>query len=116
MFLGASQLGARMFRNNVGVGWVGKIIKRTHTEITLANPRVLHAGLGLGTSDGIGIRPVTITREMVGTVIGQFVAAEIKVGKTPTTADQDNFLKMVNRLGGIGVVVREPDDLLRLLK
>ena len=52
-----------------------------------------------------GIRPVMITTEHVGTVIGQFVAREIKAGgwkyrDSGREKAQGKFLQLVASLGG----------------
>lgn len=56
-------------------------------------------------SDLIGIRPVTVTPEHVGQVIGQFVAREVKSPSWTYTGSkhemaQSNFLKFVRLRGG----------------
>lgn len=58
-------------------------------------------------SDLIGLRPVLITQEMVGKVIGQFVAREVKHGgwhykATEREKAQAAFLALVNSMGGDG--------------
>lgn len=56
-------------------------------------------------SDLIGIRKLTITQEMVGKTIGQFVAREVKKStwKYKGTAHeiaQKNFIDYINQFGG----------------
>lgn len=55
-----------------------------------------HGGLGTGTSD------------VIACVRGRFVALEVKKPKdgVPVTPEQTAFLALVNRSGGVGVVVR----------
>lgn len=58
-------------------------------------------------SDLIGITPVTITSEHVGSTIGQFTAREVKKSKwifsgTPEEMAQAGFLWIVNNYGGDG--------------
>lgn len=103
----------RLFRNNVGQGWVGQLISNKNGTVTLANARPLHAGLCDGSSDLIGWKTVEITPEMVGQKIAVFTAVEIKTEKGRPTEAQNNFLSVVNRSGGIGFVARNENEAAR---
>lgn len=70
----ASKMGWRLFRNNKGVLPDKRGIP---VRFGLCNETPA-LGKRLRSSDLIGIRPVVITPDMVGTTIGQFVAREIK--------------------------------------
>lgn len=70
----ASQMGWRLFRNNKGVLPDARGVP---VRFGLCNETVA-LGKRLRSSDLIGIRPVVITPDMVGSTIGQFVAREIK--------------------------------------
>ena len=67
-----------------------------------------------GVSDLIGITPHTITQEDVGKTIGVFTALEIKKPKGQTQKErrenQGNYLRLINRLGGLGAIVKSPED------
>lgn len=67
-----------------------------------------------GVSDLIGMVPHTITQEDVGRTIGVFVALETKQLRDSTDKErrqkQGNFLRLVNRSGGLGAIVRSEDD------
>jgi len=106
----ASKLGARLFRVNTGMGWVGRIVRQTADAITLAHPRPLHAGLCKGGSDIIGWTPVKITPEMVGRTVAVFTALEIKTARVPTTPEQARFVATVREAGGYAAVVRSVDE------
>lgn len=93
----------RIFRNNVGV------LKNEHGQ------RVAY-GLCPGSSDLIGIRKVVITPEMVGRTMGQFVALEIKYGRTRPTRKQELFMAMVQRFGGLTGVARSEEDAIKIIE
>lgn len=100
--LEASQKGCRLLRNNVGVA-MDDNGNRT-LRYGLANDSKKMNDL-IKSSDLIGIRPVTITADMVGTLIGQFLAREIKPEQWVYTATkhevaQLNFMELVTSLGG----------------
>lgn len=64
-----------------------------------------------GVSDLIGIIPYTVRPEDVGRTIGVFAALEVKKPKgSKFMTGQRPFLRTINRLGGIGAVVRSPED------
>lgn len=71
----ASQMGWRLFRNNKGVLPDPKTGRWIRFGLCNDTEKL---GKRLRSSDLIGIRPVVITPDMVGSTIGQFVAREIK--------------------------------------
>lgn len=72
--LEASRLGCRLWRNNRGAckDETGRLIRYGLANETSALDKVIKS------HDLIGIRPVLITQEHVGTIIGQFVSREAK--------------------------------------
>lgn len=108
--------GAKLFRNNTGMGWTGEVIKKTPTTITIKDPRPLHAGLCKGSSDLIGWLPVLITPEMVGTYIAAFTAIEAKTKTGRVSQDQINFIANVSQAGGRAGVARSKEDAKKILK
>ena len=104
----ASNKGHRLFRNNEGVGWAGTQVRVSHPQMIWMNPgdvlvksaRALHAGLGTGSSDLIGISKD-----------GRFLAVEVKAPKGRTTEGQESFIEMVRRMNGIGIIARSLEDL-----
>ena len=111
ILLAASGEGLTLWRQNVGTGWAGKSHRLDDGSVLIRDARPLHAGLCKGSSDLIGLRQVTITEEMVGQTLAQFVALEVKQpGKYPTP-DQRNFLDFVRDAGGLAKVVRGVEDL-----
>lgn len=101
--LAASQRGARAWRNNVGA-YVDE--RGNHIRYGLANDSA-QLNTRIKSADLIGIEPVLIGPEHVGTVIGRFFAEECKrpgwvfKGDTHETAQQA-FLQLVSALGGRG--------------
>jgi hypothetical protein len=63
-----------------------------------------------GVSDLIGMTPYTIKPEDVGRTVAVFTALEVKTAKGAIRKEQAPFLRMVNRIGGIGAIVRSPED------
>ena len=63
-----------------------------------------------GVSDLIGMTQHTITQEDVGRTVAVFTALEVKTAKGAIRKEQAPFLRMVNRMGGIGAIVRSPED------
>lgn len=109
-----------LFRNNVGVGYIGKIkycaakssyvnIFLNRGDIILENPRRFTSGLGVGSSDLIGWHEVIITQEMVGKKIAVFTAVEAKTGKLTATEEQNRFISAIKNNGGEAYVFRESD-------
>lgn len=112
-----ASVGAPVLRNNVGA-------------CTDDTGRVIRYGLGndsarinkkFKSSDLIGIRPVIITEDMVGKMIGQFLAVEAKrpgwIFPNETNKEefarcdaQRNFLDWVNQHGGYGVFAQSVRD------
>jgi ribosomal protein S19 len=114
ILLAASKANARLFRNNVGTGWIGQVKRTSDGSIILLNPRPLHAGLCVGSSDLIGWKPVTITPDMVGKKIAQFTAVEVKLNARPTK-EQLNFINVVNNSGGNAGIAHTPQEVYNLL-
>lgn len=108
----------RIFRNSVGLGWVGQSRRITATEtitvhtgdVLIRRARPLHAGLIKGSGDLIGWHTVEITPEMVGRRIAVFVSLEGKQGSDRSSPEQVHWRNQVAQAGGIAAEVRQPDD------
>lgn len=95
--LALSDIGCLIFRNQVG-------------KYKLADGRWLSSGLCVGSSDLIGLTPLTVTEDMVGKTVAVFTAVEIKTDRGRLEDSQSNFLAAIIAVGGIGVVAKSPDD------
>ena len=102
VMLAASECGATIFRNNVGL-------------FKLKDNRYIRTGLCVGSSDLIGWKTTEVTEEMVGHKIAVFVAIEVKTKTGKTSDKQENFIKQVNSAGGIAFVARDAEDVKDLL-
>ena len=60
----------------------------------------------VGASDILGLLPPS----------GRFLGVECKTGRGKPTPEQVSFLAMLNDAGGLGIVVRELDELIRAVK
>lgn len=101
--------GVRLFRNQVGAGWMGKMTQRDIGVVTLRpgdvvlrNARFTKFGLAPGSSD------------FVGWDHGTFLSVEMKTLIGKARRDQENWLHQVATNGGIARIVRDPDDFLWL--
>ena len=102
VLLKASKLGWRLWRNNVGV-----LVNDRGVPIRFGLANTSKAVNGeLKSGDLIGIRPVLITPDMVGKVIGQFVSRECKEShwkynpRDTRDVAQGRWAALVNSLGG----------------
>ena len=105
----ATQINGRLFRNNVGEGWVGKEIWKTIAGgklLSILNPRKILYGLTVGSSDLIGWKSIVITEEMVGQQVAVFWAMEVKKEYDSVKTDQARFLNAVASAGGIAEIAR----------
>jgi hypothetical protein len=105
-----SRADIRLFRNTVGHGFTGELVKYQDGVATLYNARRVTFGLCEGSSDLIGLKRVTVTPEMVGSDVAVFLAVEVKSERGRPTKDQTAFIKMVNDFGGVGVVTRSVEE------
>ena len=99
--LAASRRGDRLWRNNVGAG---QLENGSYVRWGLCNDSAA-LNHSIKSSDLIGIRSVTITAEMVGHTLGQFVARECKHGGWKYTGTereraQARFIELILAMGG----------------
>lgn len=101
-----SNLGITTWRNNTG-------------KLRNKEGNFVSYGLCVGSSDLIGITPVRITKDMVGKVLGVFIAIELKKEKKDggkgLTVEQENFIRHINEQGGISGIARNEEDAIYLI-
>jgi hypothetical protein len=100
--IAVSRKGWRVWRNNVGAG---TLQNGSHVRWGLANESSAQ-NAQIKSSDLIGIRPVVITQDMVGTTIGQFISLEVKRASwhytgTPREVAQKRWIDLIRSLGGV---------------
>ena len=114
ILLKGTQLGHRLFRQNVGTGWTGKStrfsrIQRVEVrpgDVLLRNARPLRAGLCTGSSDIIGWTMIKITPDMIDLQIPVFTAIEVKTRGTVLTKPQRLFIDFIKEKNGIAFVAK----------
>jgi hypothetical protein len=111
--LEAEKQGMRLWRNNVGATYTkeGNFIR-----YGLANDSKQLNSV-VKSADLIGVKPIRITSEMIGKVIGQFVSYEIKnphwvYRGTPHEMSQHRWLELIKMLGGDARFITKLEDLL----
>lgn len=90
-----TSVGARVFRNNVGL-------------FETKDGRKVRTGLCVGSSDLIGWTPMVVTPEMVGKRVAIFTSIEVKTKNTKTTPIQLAWHQAVNTAGGIAMIEQDP--------
>lgn len=117
--LESSKMEARLFRNNVGMGWIGRTTGKEKLErsvrvkpgdVVIRQARPFHAGFPKGSSDLIGWTPVLVTQDMVGRTLAVFTSVEAKTEHVSATAEQKAWIRTINSAGGIGVIARKIQD------
>jgi hypothetical protein len=105
----ASKNGDRLFPNNVGMAYLGKVRHLGNGSVLIENAQPVRYGLCKGSSDLIGWTTIEITPEMVGKKIAVFTAIEVKTTDS-LRKEQKDFLNLVEQSGGIADVARSTDD------
>ena len=114
--LEAAQKGLLLWRNNVGAGtFISDAGAESFMRFGLANDSK-QVNAVLKSADLIGIRPVTVTPQHVGQVIGQFVSREVKERAwrwtgTDREIAQMNWATLVASLGGDAQIVNSEGSL-----
>jgi hypothetical protein len=108
----------RIFRNQVGVGWLGKVVSEDRRAQTVVLSRAYRVtmGLAVGSSDLIGYRRRIITPDDVGKEFAQFLSVEVKSPTGVISDEQRNWINRVHQWGGIAFVTRSKEDAVNTLK
>lgn len=120
--MAATKLGARLFRQNVGLAWVGDARQFSRREMVLVYPgdvlvrrgRPFHAGIA-GMSDLGGWVPVTVTPEMVGATVAVYLQVEVKENAR-ATKEQTAWIDAVQSAGGRAGIARSDEDLSAIIR
>lgn len=117
----ASKLGSRLWRQNSGLSWAGKVQRIEKTDeylleagcIVIRRPQAIMAGFP-GISDGGGYCMVTVTPEMVGQSLPVVLQVETKADGG-VTDEQRKFIKHIRGVGGRAGIARSADDVDRIV-
>ncbi|MEH6630183.1 MAG: VRR-NUC domain-containing protein [Halopseudomonas aestusnigri] len=88
--------GVRVWRNNTGA-------------LKNQSGQLVRFGLP-GSGDILGLKRIVITPEMVGQIIGRFIAIETKTKTGKQRDQQERFEEMVIGHGGLYVVARSAEE------
>jgi len=105
----------RIFRNNVGMGFSGKLLSESPTQVVLQNPRRVRYGLRPGSADLIGWQSVEITPAMVGKQFARFLSIETKSACGYARDEQKNWRDRVLLAGGLALITRCVEDVEKML-
>lgn len=113
----------RLFRNNVGQGWVGKVFRPTQKTAVFVSPgdiviraaRAIKFGLMVGSGDYVGWQTIVVTPEMVGQKVAVFTSLEMKTADGSRRKEQKHFAQVVIESGGRAGFARTPDEAEKIL-
>lgn len=129
--LEAARLNTLLYRNNVGMAWMGEVYKLNDGSILIKNPRPVRYGLCndskklndvIKSSDLIGSTPTIVTPEMIGQTLGVITAVETKPhGWVYRETDkralaQSKFHDIVKQAGGYAGFATCIEDFRRIIK
>ena len=103
----------RLFRNECGVGY--HIPHNELRKLDRKQIRRVSYGLSVGSPDLVGWRTITITSDMVGKQIAQFVGVEVKTRTGREADDQKRWRRIINDSGGHSVVSRSESEAVKQL-
>jgi hypothetical protein len=104
----------RLFRQNVGKGWIGDAIRLKNGDVLIRDARPFIAGVP-GMADLGGWKTVTVTADMVGRQLAVYVAIEVKQPGGRARPEQQVFLDAVRSAGGLAGVARSEAEAAAIL-
>jgi hypothetical protein len=108
--LANSRPDVRLFRNSVGLGYVGRAVFPSTGQfpgaVVIRPFRKVHFGLRPGSADLVGWKTVTITPDMVGKKVAVFLSIETKSETGTLDDEQLNWLRQVQSHGGIAAMAK----------
>lgn len=118
----ASTLGARLFRQQVGMAWIGRVeqgypgrlVTLGSGDVVVRKARPFRAGVE-GMSDLGGWVPVVVTADMVGSTVAVYAQVEVKTDKGRASPEQLAWIEAVSKAGGRAGIARNDDDLTGIL-
>lgn len=99
----------RLFRANVGDGWVGQVAGRNSREMVLMNYRRFSTGLPKGTPDLIGFR-----QNADG--IAQFAFIEVKRPGGRIRPEQKHMIEFLLEHGAVGGIAHSAAEAVEILR
>jgi hypothetical protein len=105
----------RVFRNNVGQGFQGVVVREADGMILLTKYRRIAFGLMPGSGDLIGWKSRIVTPDMINQSIAVFASAEVKRPGEKPRQDQINWALQVRKAGGIAGIVHNAGEALALV-
>lgn len=105
ILLALSNAGCTVWRCETAGAWVGRVVHQISKTVTIAEARMIHAGLTKGGSDIIGIAPD-----------GRFLAVEVKTTTGRIRPEQQRFIDAVIAAGGVAGIARSAEDALKLIQ
>ena len=122
ILLACSNGPARLYRMNVGQGWIGQSRRFTKTQtitvhpgdVVVRNARPFRSGVE-GMHDLIGWRSVEITKEWLGKRVAVFASLEVKTPTGAVRPMQKVWNDNVTRAGGLSGIVRSVEEAKKVL-
>jgi hypothetical protein len=117
ILLKCSRGSARLFRMNVGQGWIGESKRFTRHayisvepgDVLIKKARPFHSGVE-GMHDLIGWKSVTVTPQMVGMRLAVFASLEVKGKGGRPRKMQLVWNDNVNKAGGLSGIVYSVEE------
>jgi hypothetical protein len=114
ILLAHSRGNVRLWRQNSGTAWQGRIVSQDHSRLVLS-PYYAIKLAPEGTSDIGGLVSEIITADMVGRSIAVYTGIEGKTKTGRVSPAQQAFLDMVLKMGGRAGIARSVEDARRIL-